>query len=101
MALKVTRPKPATAVPQELVRRVEALALTPTDHRPLLALFGPEASDQVRAAAPVAGRLLEVAVPDAERVEAGPARPYGPPRPGTAPAPRQSRCVEGTAQART
>jgi hypothetical protein len=47
MALKATRPKPATAAPQERVWRVETLAVTPADHRPLLALFGRvEAPDQ-------------------------------------------------------
>ena len=71
-ALKATRPKPAAAAPQERVWRVETLAVTPADHRPLLALFGRvEAPDRVRAAAPVAGRLLQVAVRDGERVEAG------------------------------
>jgi multidrug efflux pump subunit AcrA (membrane-fusion protein) len=72
MALKATRPKPATAAPQERVWRVETLAVTPADHRPLLALFGRvEAPDRVRAAAPVVGRLLSVAVRDGDRVEAG------------------------------
>jgi multidrug efflux pump subunit AcrA (membrane-fusion protein) len=75
MALKATRPKPATAAPRERVWRVETLAVTPADHRPLLALFGRvEAPDRVRAAAPVApvaGRLLTVAVRDGQRVEAG------------------------------
>jgi multidrug resistance efflux pump len=72
MALKATRPKPATAAPQERVWRVETLAVIPADHRPLLALFGRvEAPDRVRAAAPVAGRLLTVAVRDGQRVEAG------------------------------
>ncbi len=72
MVLKATRPKSATAAPQERVWRVETLSVTPADHRPLLALFGRvEAPDRVRAAAPVAGRLLQVAVRDGERVEAG------------------------------
>ena len=72
MAIKATRPKPDAAVPQERVWRVETQSVTPAPHRPTLALFGRvEAPDRVRAAAPVAGRLLTVAVRDGDRVEAG------------------------------
>ncbi len=72
MALKATRPRPAAATPQERVWRVETESVTPAQHRPVLALFGRvEAPDRVRAAAPVAGRLITVAVRDGERVEAG------------------------------
>jgi len=72
MAIKATRPKPDAAVPQERVWRVETQIVTPAPHRPTLALFGRvEAPDRVRAAAPVAGRLLTVAVRDGDRVEAG------------------------------
>jgi RND family efflux transporter MFP subunit len=72
MALKATRPQAPAVAPQERVWRVQTEAVTPAPHRPVLALFGRvEAPDRVRAAAPVAGRLLTVAVRDGERVEAG------------------------------
>jgi multidrug resistance efflux pump len=51
---------------------VETRAVTPADHRPELALFARvEAPDRVRAASPVAGRLLTVAVRDGDRVGQG------------------------------
>ena len=72
MALKATRPKPEPVPPQERVWRVETAVVTPGEHRPELALFGRvEAPDRVRAAAPVAGRLLEVTVRDGDRVGEG------------------------------
>jgi RND family efflux transporter MFP subunit len=72
MALKATRPKPEPVPPQERVWRVETTLVTPGWHRPELALFGRvEAPDRVRAAAPVAGRLLEVRVRDGDRVGEG------------------------------
>lgn len=72
MALKATRPKPDPVPPQERVWRVQTALVTPSEHRPELALFGRvEAPDRVRAAAPVAGRLLEVRVRDGERVAEG------------------------------
>jgi multidrug efflux pump subunit AcrA (membrane-fusion protein) len=72
MLLKATRPKQAPAAPQERVWRVETRAVTPADHRPELALFARvEAPDRVRAASPVAGRLLTVAVRDGDRVGQG------------------------------
>ncbi len=72
LALKATRPKPLPAAPQERVWRVETQVVSPAPHRPVLVLFGRvEAPDKVRAAAPVAGRLLTVAVRDGDRVEAG------------------------------
>jgi RND family efflux transporter MFP subunit len=72
IGLKATKPKPAAAAPQERVWRVETQLVTPAPHRPVLALFGRvEAPDRVRAAAPVAGRLLTVAVRDGDRVESG------------------------------
>jgi RND family efflux transporter MFP subunit len=58
--------------PRERVWRVETRLVTPADHRPVLSLFGRvEAPDRVRAAAPVAGRLLEMRVRDGEHVAAG------------------------------
>ncbi|MGE5155698.1 MAG: efflux RND transporter periplasmic adaptor subunit [Bdellovibrio bacteriovorus] len=72
LALKATRPKPEPVPPQERVWRVETAVVTPGWHRPELALFGRvEAPDRVRAAAPVAGRLLEVRVRDGDRVAEG------------------------------
>lgn len=71
-ALKATRPQAPAVEPRERVWRVESIAVTPAEHRPVLSLFGRvEAPDRIRAAAPVAGRLLEVRVRDGERVAAG------------------------------
>ena len=71
-ALKETRPTPHPVVPTERIWRVAVTAATPADHRPILSLFGRvEAPDRVRAAAPVAGRLLEVRVRDGDLVKAG------------------------------
>jgi len=72
VALRATRPKPEAVESRERVWRVETLEVAPGDHRPLLTLFGRvEAPDRVRAAAPVAGRLMEVRVRDGDRVAAG------------------------------
>jgi len=72
LVLKATRPEARPVEPRERVWRVETAAVTPGEHRPTLSLFGRiEAPDRVRAAAPVAGRLLEVRVRDGERVGAG------------------------------
>ena len=72
VALKATRPKPDPVVPQERVWRVETVTVTPAVHSPVLNLFGRvEAPDRVRAAAPVAGRLLEVRVRDGDLVAQG------------------------------
>lgn len=72
LALKATRPRPDPVPPQERVWRVETAVVTPGWHSPELALFGRvEAPDRVRAAAPVAGRLLEVRVRDGDRVAGG------------------------------
>jgi multidrug efflux pump subunit AcrA (membrane-fusion protein) len=71
-ALEATRPQPQPVLPQERIWRVAVTVVAPAEHRPVLALFGRvEAPDRVRAAAPVAGRLLEVRVRDGERVESG------------------------------
>ena len=72
LVLKVTRPTPPPVEPRERVWRVQTLVVQPAEHRPLLSLFGRvEAPDRIRAAAPVAGRLLEVLVRDGDRVTAG------------------------------
>lgn len=72
MALKATRPKGVPVAPKERVWRIQTESVEVADHRPELSLFGRvEAPDRVRAAAPVAGRLLEVRVRDGERVAAG------------------------------
>ena len=72
VGLQATRPTPVAVTPQERVWRVETQRVSPAPHRPVLALFGRvEAPDRIRAAAPVAGRLLSVAVRDGERLEAG------------------------------
>lgn len=71
LVLKNTRPVAAPVAPQERVWRVEVTQVAPADHHPVLALFGRvEAPDRVRAAAPVAGRLLELNVRDGQRVAA-------------------------------
>jgi multidrug efflux pump subunit AcrA (membrane-fusion protein) len=72
LALKATRPRPEPVPPQERVWRVETAAVVRGEHQPELALFGRvEAPDRVRAAAPVAGRLLEIRVRDGDRVAEG------------------------------
>ncbi|WP_242445351.1 efflux RND transporter periplasmic adaptor subunit [Chromatium okenii] len=70
--LKITRPAPPPVVVQERIWRVSVTSVTPADHRPVLSLFGRvEAPERIRAAAPVAGRLLEMRVHDGERVQSG------------------------------
>lgn len=72
LVLRATRPKPPPVEPRERAWRVETLAVEPAEHRPVLSLFGRvEAPDRIRAAAPVAGRLLEVLVRDGDRVTTG------------------------------
>lgn len=72
LAIKATRPKPQPVEPRERVWRVETLPAAVGEHRPVLSLFGRvEAPDRLRAAAPVAGRVLEVLVRDGDRVSAG------------------------------
>ena len=72
LILKATRPRPEPVPPQERVWRVETAVVNPGAHRPELSLFGRvEAPDRIRAAAPVAGRLLEVRVRDGDRVAEG------------------------------
>jgi len=70
--LRATRPVPPPVEARERVWRVEAAPVTPASARPTLILYGRvEAPDRVRAAAPVAGRVLEVLVRDGDRVAAG------------------------------
>ncbi|MFB1488492.1 MULTISPECIES: efflux RND transporter periplasmic adaptor subunit [unclassified Thiocapsa] len=72
VVLKETRPNPHPVTRVERVWRVEAVDVAPSDHRPVLSLFGRvEAPDRVRAAAPVTGRLLDVMVRDGELVAKG------------------------------
>ncbi|WP_373510863.1 biotin/lipoyl-binding protein, partial [Thiocapsa sp.] len=72
VVLKETRPTPLPVTPAEKIWRVAVLNVAPADNRPVLSLFGRvEAPDRMRAAAPVAGRLLDVSVRDGERVAAG------------------------------
>ena len=72
VALKATRPAPHPVQPSERIWRIEVTDVRPAAHHPILTLFGQvEAPDRIQAAAPVAGRLLEVRVRDGERVAAG------------------------------
>lgn len=72
LVLKATRPAPPAIEVRERVWRVETVAAEAVTAHPTLMLYGRiEAPDQVRAAAPVGGRILEVRVRDGDRVEAG------------------------------
>ncbi|MTW22445.1 efflux RND transporter periplasmic adaptor subunit [Allochromatium palmeri] len=72
VALKATRPAPDPVKPSERIWRIEVTDVQPAAHHPILALFGQvEAPDRLQAAAPVAGRLLDVQVRDGDRVAAG------------------------------
>ena len=72
LALRATRPAPPAVETRERVWRIEAEPLAAIAVNPTLVLYGRiEAPDRVRAAAPVGGRVLEVAVRDGDRVEAG------------------------------
>ncbi|NVZ09822.1 HlyD family efflux transporter periplasmic adaptor subunit [Allochromatium humboldtianum] len=72
VALKATRPAPHPVQPSERIWRIAVTDVRPAAHHPILTLFGQvEAPDRIQAAAPVAGRLLEVQVRDGERVAAG------------------------------
>ena len=72
LVLKATHPRPAPAVPQERVWRIDTMTVSPGLYSPQLRLFGRvEAPDRIRAAAPVAGRLLEVKVRDGELAAKG------------------------------
>lgn len=70
--LKSSRPTVPPVEARERVWLVAATRVEPATVQPTLTLYGRiEAPDQVSAAAPVAGRVLEVAVRDGERVSAG------------------------------
>ncbi|MFD2113745.1 efflux RND transporter periplasmic adaptor subunit [Thiorhodococcus fuscus] len=70
--LKATRPTPQPVEPKEKVWRVQVQTVTPSDHQPLLSLFGQvEAPDRIHATAPVSGQLIEIQVRDGEQVPAG------------------------------
>ncbi len=72
MLLKGSRPAPPPVEARERVWRVAVEVATPAEYRPTLTLYGQvEAPDMVRAAAPVAGRVLDVRVRDGDRVTAG------------------------------
>lgn len=72
MLLQASRPKPPPVEARERVWRVAVESVSPATYRPTLTLYGQvEAPDRLRAAAPVAGRILEVNVRDGEGVEAG------------------------------
>ncbi|HRP96369.1 MAG TPA: biotin/lipoyl-binding protein, partial [Rhodocyclaceae bacterium] len=70
--LKATRPAAPPVEVRERVWRVATARVEPATHRPTLTLYGRiEAPDRIRAAAPVAGRVLEMHVRDGDRVAAG------------------------------
>ncbi len=72
LALRATRPAPPAVEARERVWRIEALVAEPVEARPTLVLYGRiEAPDLIRAAAPVAGRVLDIGVRDGDRVAAG------------------------------
>lgn len=72
MALKATRPAAPPVEARERIWRIAAEAVQPLAARPTLTLYGRiEAPDQVRAAAPVSARVLELRVRDGDRVEGG------------------------------
>jgi multidrug efflux pump subunit AcrA (membrane-fusion protein) len=72
MLLKATRPLAPELEIRERVWRIEALPASAVSTQPTLVLYGRiEAPDQLRAAAPVSGRVLQVNVRDGDRVAAG------------------------------
>ncbi|QTF91795.1 HlyD family efflux transporter periplasmic adaptor subunit [Halomonas sp. BM-2019] len=72
MALRLTRPEPPPAVPQERSWRVEALTVAHAEHVPVLPLFGElVAPERVSLVAPIAARVAERPVRDGQRVDAG------------------------------
>jgi HlyD family secretion protein len=72
MALRLTRPEPDEAVPQERSWRVEAMEVSYAQHVPVLPLFGEAVSpDRVSLVAPMAGRIAERPVREGQRVAAG------------------------------
>ena len=72
MGLRLTRPEPPPAVPQERSWRVEALTVAPGEHVPVLPLFGElVAPERVSLVAPIAARVAERPVRDGQRVGEG------------------------------
>ncbi|MBA4742753.1 MAG: efflux RND transporter periplasmic adaptor subunit [Azoarcus sp.] len=72
IALRATRPEPPAVEVRERVWPVAVAQAVPQSARPTLTLYGRiEAPDRVRASAPVAGRILTLAVRDGDFVEAG------------------------------
>lgn len=72
IALKASRPSPPPVQARERSWHVDVAPIELGPARPTLVLYGRvEAPDQMRAAAPVAGRVLELKVRDGDRVEAG------------------------------
>ena len=70
--LKATRPTAPEVEVRERVWRIDAIPATAVSTQPTLVLYGRiEAPDQLRAAAPVSGRVLQVMVRDGDRVAAG------------------------------
>ena len=59
-ALRATRPAPSPVEARERVWQIEALTAQASSVQPTLVLYGRvEAPDQVRAAAPVGGRIFQ------------------------------------------
>lgn len=72
MLLKASRPPPPPVEARERVWRVAVEPVVPAAFRPTLTLYGQvEAPDRLHAAAPVAGRVLQVWVRDGDLVAAG------------------------------
>ena len=72
LALKASRPAPPQVEARERVWRIESRRVAPGEARPNLVVYGRvEAPDRLRAAAPVGGRILQVAVRDGQAVAAG------------------------------
>lgn len=70
--LKATRPAAPAAEVRERVWRVAAQAVVPEARRPVLPLYGRvEAPDRLEVAAPVGGRVQQVAVREGQKVAAG------------------------------
>ena len=72
LALKASRPAPPAVEARERVWRIETRPVAAGEARPTLVVYGRvEAPDRLRAASPVSGRILEVAVRDGQLVDAG------------------------------
>lgn len=72
VALRLTRPEPDEAVPQERSWRVEAMTVAYAEQVPVLPLFGEVvAPDRVSLVAPMVGRIAERPVREGQRVAAG------------------------------